>query len=145
MKEYPVPQWLRDYVDLWADRLGLYPEWRKIGIEICRVISDDAGTLAHADRDVKLNEAVLRFNCDVEDTHEWRQTVVHELLHVKHTRIDAFYRGVVVPQLSSSAGEMASEGYNQHMESYIESMAQILYAMWATKEKTPRRKAKIPA
>ncbi|BDI27997.1 hypothetical protein CCAX7_000480 [Capsulimonas corticalis] len=139
-----VPQWLRDYVDLWADRLGLYPEWQPIGIKLARVVYGEELTFAVSARIAKLNKATITFSCDVEDTAEWRITVVHELLHVKHTRIDAYIRECITPQLAPGAEKVADAGYDQQMESYIESFAHILYDMWAAKEAEPERIAKVP-
>jgi hypothetical protein len=139
-----VPAWLRDYVDLWADRLGLYPEWQPVEIKLARVVFGNEHTYAVSSRIVKLNKATITFSCDVDDTQEWRITVVHELLHVKHARIDAYIRECITPPSCGGAEKFADAGYDQHMESYIESMSQILYAMWAVKEAEPVRVAKAP-
>ena len=121
------PEWLTDYVTLWADRLRISQEWR-IEIKLALCVGGDEACFGEAHRKPRLNEAVLTFRADIEDNREGRLTIIHELLHVKHSRIDAVVHVVIVDEMVRSTFETtARAAYCEPMESYIESMANVLY------------------
>lgn len=141
---YAVPNWLTDYVALWKDRLWL-GLWH-ITLRLEHTVEGDPGIEAVCRQYPDLNEAAIVFRSDVEDTEDWRITVIHELLHVKHARIDKFLTDVVFPEMPAEEAErMAKAGYSQHMESFTHDMARCLYDMWAFKEQNPEAVAKVPA
>ncbi len=144
---YAVPDWLTDYVSLWVDRLEL-GNW-KITLRIDHCVQDDPFIQALTEQRPQLNEAKIIFRGDVEDTEEWRITIVHECLHVKHGRIDHFLERAVFPEMFTGEGQrLVREGYSQHYESYVHEMANILYRMWKWKEEAvtpPPRTRNKPA
>lgn len=121
MIDLTVPTWLQEKVALWIDRLQL-GEW-EIGLRLALVLNDDANVQGLCDQYPDLNEARLTFRADIEDTKEWERTIVHELLHVKHSRIDHFLEGVVFPSLDNV---LATITYRQFVESYTHSLAKAL-------------------
>ena len=122
MKE--IPEWLRAFVDQWCERLTLH-EWR-IEIYLERIINDEpllAG-MARVYHNVNIAHVLLRN--DIEDTPDWRQTILHELLHVRHARIDHAVENAIIEQLPANMHDMAATVYNQALESYIDQMAKVL-------------------
>jgi hypothetical protein len=120
-----VPDWLHRYILAWVDRLALN-DWRvKVTIALC--VNDDPDTHALCHQQPDLNEASLTFRVDIEDTKEWRITVIHELIHVRHSRIDHAVERVMIPELASAAQQPARELYHQHVESFTAYIARTLY------------------
>jgi hypothetical protein len=81
-----VPPWLSQYALAWKNRLYLNAWDVTLRIAIC--VNEDHETHALCEQWPDLNMARLTFRADVEDTKEWRITVIHELIHVAHSRID---------------------------------------------------------
>lgn len=137
-----VPQWLKDYVDLWVDRLEISPQWR-IEVEMALAPGDDTANLACCLCISRRQFARLTFRVDIEDTHDNRITIIHELLHVLHDRIDRVLEATIVPNLLESQRIMAQNAYNEAMEPFIDNLARILYQMWAVKENETDRAGDI--
>ena len=132
---YAVPDWLNDYAALWIERLHL-TGW-KINLKIEHCINDDVCIEALTTQRPQLNEATISFRSDVEDTENWRITVIHELLHVLHARIDRFLEFAVFPEMLSDEGRrIVREGYSQHYESFTHGLAVVLYRMWEVKSES---------
>lgn len=124
-----VPVWVEDYVKAWADRL-MITHWR-IRIELAMVVNGDEDNRASCFAQSNINTASLMFRADIEDTESWRKTVIHEMLHIRHARIDAYVRDALVPQIAEAAQPLGAQAYVQHMESYINGMTDTLY--WCTR------------
>lgn len=120
-----VPEWLTMYIRAWCDRLCL-KDWRiKVSIELC--INNDPNVHAMCKQHPDLNEATILFRADVEDTKDWRRTVIHELIHVAHSRIDHAVEDSIIPQLPAAAHQLGYDAYHQHVESYTAYLAETLY------------------
>jgi hypothetical protein len=79
-----VPDWVGTYIRAWCDRLCL-KDWRiKVSIELC--VNDDPDCHAVCVQQPDINQADITFRADIEDVKEWRKTVIHELIHVSHSR-----------------------------------------------------------
>ena len=101
-----IPHWLHQYILAWCDRLCL-KDWRiKVSIELC--INDDPNVHAMCKQHPDMNEATLLFRADIEDVKDWRRTVIHELIHVAHSRIDHAVEDSLIPQLSEAARQSAT-------------------------------------
>ena len=125
MLDLNVPDWLHRYILAWVDRLALN-DWRvKIAIEL--YVNDDPDCHALCSQHPDLNEARLTFRADIEDTKEWRITVIHELLHVRHSRIDHAVERVIIPELAAAACQPLQTLYHQHVESFTAYLARTLY------------------
>lgn len=120
-----VPEWLRLYILAWCDRLHLNDWTVKVAIEVC--VDGDPDTLGLCQQYPDSNTARLSFRVDIEDTLEWRRTVIHEMIHVAHSRIDHAFERAVLPELSQPAQQLAREIYHQHVESYVAWLANTLY------------------
>ena len=120
-----VPVWLHQYVLAWIDRLHLNDWTIKLAIELCP--NDNADTHAVCTQSPDLNEARITFRADVEDTKDWRRTVIHELIHVAHSRIDHALECVVLPELAPQVQQPMRQMYHQHVESYTAFLADTLY------------------
>ena len=120
-----VPEWLHRYVLAWIDRLFLNDWTIRLAVELCVNNDPDTHALTHQIPDC--NEARITFRADVEDTKDWRITIIHELIHVAHSRIDHAVEGVMIPELSQPARDPIQAMYHQHVESYVAFLARTLY------------------
>lgn len=136
-------QWLIDYVALWRDRLNIGREWTVV-IKLSLAPDEDHTNYACCIRTPQIHHAEIVFRADITDTDEWRQCVVHELLHIKHCRIDEAVREIITPQLPNGMEKIADLTYKMAYEPFIDELATILYEMWRAKAKSPTRKAKLP-
>lgn len=119
-----VPQWLADKCNEWVARLSM-EEW-SIGMVIALVPNGDPDVRALAEQYADLNYGRIAMRVDVEDDEDWEVSLVHELLHIKHSRIDDVVQKVMRPQLGGSAGDMADIMYRGVVEPYTQSMAWTL-------------------
>lgn len=120
-----VPSWLHQYALAWIDRLFLN-DWT-ITLEIALCVNKDANIDAMCTQHPDMNQATIIFRADVEDTKEWRRTVIHELIHVAHSRIDHAVEDSIIPQLPTAAHQLGYDSYHQHVESYTAFLARTLY------------------
>lgn len=116
-----VPQWLADKCNEWVARLSM-EEWT-IGMVMAMAPNGDPDTRGLAEQYADLNYGRITMRVDAEDNEEWDATLVHELLHIKHTRIDDVVQKVMRPQLGNPAGDMADIMYRGVVEPYTQSMA----------------------
>jgi hypothetical protein len=118
----PVPGWVTTYVAAWKDRLPLH-DWT-IRVTCARLINDDPFVLACTTQYTNLNEAHIEIRSDCADTVLWRQTIIHELLHVVHARVDQFVGSVF---LTLPPKDILEETYSNMVESMIDHVASTLY------------------
>lgn len=141
-----VPPWLNQYIRAWLDRLHLNDWTVKVAIELCVNGNPDVHAMCKQEPD--LNLARLIFRADLQDTPDWRRTVIHELIHVAHSRIDHAVEDSFIPQLPAPAQQLAYDGYHQHVESYTAFLASTLYratqALDYPEEQTPDDRAIHP-
>ena len=121
-----VPEWLQAKCAAWQDRLHM-GEW-DVTLRLALTLdnNEDCKGLCEQYQDINLGRITLR--ADVEDNREWEQTLVHELLHIKHSRVDAVIDRVLEPQLNASTAIIQTV-YRLAMEPFIESMAKSLVEM----------------
>lgn len=125
-----VPPWLTQYIRAWLDRLHLNDWTIKVSLELS--VNDDPACHALTQQYPDINTATITFRADVADEKDWRITVIHELIHVAHSRIDHAVERAVVPELSQPAQQLAREIYHQHVESYVAFLASTLYSATVT-------------
>lgn len=119
-----VPQWLIDKCNEWIARLSM-SEWT-IGMAIALAPNDDPSVMALAEQFPDLNYGRITVRADFEDNEEWEAALVHELLHIKHARIDDVVQKVMRPHLTEMAADMADVMYRNAVEPYVHSMAWTL-------------------
>ena len=124
---FDVPAWLNELIARWADRLGL-THWR-ILVEMTLAPGGHVDAEALCEQFAQLNQCKLWVRVDAEDNEHWRTNIIHELLHVAHTRIDSTVENVLVADMDENAREMAFEAYRQAYEPYIHRMAVALYVL----------------
>lgn len=120
-----IPDWLSQYALAWKDRLYLNA-W-EVTLRIALCVHDDPDTRALTEQWPDLNEARLTFRADIEDVKAWRITIIHELIHVAHSRIDRAVECAILPELAIAAHDLAQNVYHQHVESYVAFLARTLY------------------
>ncbi len=119
-----VPQWLADKCNAWVARLSM-EEWT-IGIVMALAPNDDPDVRALAEQYPDLNYGRITVRADIEDNEEWEVSLIHGLLHIKHSRIDYVVQKVMRPYLGDTAEGMADIMYRGVVESYTQSMAWTL-------------------
>lgn len=119
-----VPQWLMDKCNVWIARLSM-EEWT-VGMVIALCPNDDPDVRALAEQYPDINYGRITVRVDVEDDEEWEVSLVHELLHIKHSRIDYVVQRAIRPFLEGTAADMADIMYRGAIEPYIQSMAWTL-------------------
>ncbi len=122
-----VPGWVNDKVAKWADRLSMQ-EWT-IGVQIAVVLDDNPDCRGLAEGQPDINYGCITLRADIEDTRDWEVTIVHELLHIKHTRIDNYIDEIVIPNLNGVSMGFAWQCYKKVMEPFIHGMAESLVGM----------------
>lgn len=122
---FDVPEWVTAYIHVWRDRL-LLSEWRlTLALALC--VNDDPDVRALCQQYCDNNRAIITFRADIENTTEWREVIIHELLHIRHARIDHRIECAFIPELASAAQQMAQTIYHQDVEAYTEAMTHTLY------------------
>ena len=126
--------WIEQAVDFYSTHcLGL-TEWN-ISICIEYAIDDDAGILGMCTQQPSTNYAQVSFRGDIADTEHWHTTIIHELLHIKHSRIDDYLREVAFDALPPKMSNIVNKTYvNVVYEPFIHDMAyylaKSLYPLW---------------
>lgn len=119
-----VPEWLQIKCSAWIDRLRMH-EW-DVAIGLALVVREDPDTRACAEQHPDINFGRITFRADAEDTQEWEATLVHELLHIKHSRIDSYIDRIVLPNMQGVEMGFGYLVYKSHLEPFTESLAQAL-------------------
>jgi hypothetical protein len=120
-----VPEWLKIKVAFWIDTLGM-GEW-EVAIGLALAPNSDPDCMGMTEQHANLNFGRITFRIDIVDNAEWEQIIVHELLHIKHSRIDHYIEDVMIPLMDGSL--VCSMTYRQMIEPYIHSMAACLVRM----------------
>ncbi len=143
-KIFSVPKWLERYIDLWYQRLDLN-EWR-----VKYHLGLDPTSYAAVIVKPQLNEARVSFRVDIKDTPGSRRDVIHELIHVKHGRVDEVVHKVIIEQLPESQRDMANRAYAAAYEPFVHGVADNFFelevdldkAREQLKKAAPKRKVK---
>ena len=121
-----VPDWLRDHLSYWQNALHMW-EWEiRLRLEMVLDGNEDCRGLAQPQPLISMGRIGIR--ADAEDTEDWEVTFVHEMLHIKHSRVDEVIYQVLGPHVNMPDG-MIEAVYKQALEPYIESMAKVLVKM----------------
>lgn len=118
-----VPQWVQDRIHYWSGKLEMW-EWR-LHIRLELMLDENEGCRGLCQPYPDTNQARIGFRADIEDDEEWEVTIVHELLHVKHSRIDDVIWHILGPMVNMP-DTVVENIYKRQMEPHIESMAQCL-------------------
>lgn len=120
-----LPEWAADAIKTYATALNLN-HWRiEAVVEQC--IDDDPDTMAQCEQFNGQTRAVIHLRSDMEDTQEWRITILHEMLHVAHAHVDAMLQRVIFPHLPEAARVMADAAYRETYEPFVDSLATSFY------------------
>lgn len=100
-------------------------EWEiTLGIEMAPNADPDCQGLANQWPDTNGGRVTLR--ADLEDNEEWETVLVHELLHIKHGRIDQAVMHVLEPHIGDVPTELTEALYRAQVEPFIHSLARSL-------------------
>lgn len=125
---FKVPKWLESYIDLWYQRLELN-EWRVKYHLSLDPNHDSSLSYAAIIVDPQLNEALLSFRVDIKDTPGSRRDVIHELIHVKHGRVDEVVNQVIIEQLPEGQRDLAKRAYKAAYESFVHGVADSFFEL----------------
>jgi len=110
----------------WLHAGGVYFAWTiKVALELC--VNDNPVCRGLCDQYPDINAARLTFRADIEDTSEWRHVVIHELIHMAHSRIDHAVERAILPELPQAVQQLAREMYHQYVESFVDYLDSTLY------------------
>lgn len=118
---FDVPAFVHAWVEKWHTILGL--NGMHIHISILPLVNGDPDVRGECLQHTHLNLCELNFRHDIEETPEWETTVVHELLHAAHARIDALIESAIITALPEPAQAIALATYTQAYESYTHNLA----------------------
>lgn len=119
-----VPVWLNMKCAMWIDRLSMR-EWEvAIGLSLAPDGNADLEGLAEHYPD--LNFGRITFRVDIENDERWETVLVHELLHIKHSRIDSEVMRGIAPHVGGVPHEMIDGMYRRTVEPFINSLAKTL-------------------
>lgn len=122
-----VPGWLNEKTSQWIDRLSMR-EW-SVEMQLAMAPGDNPECRGLTEEYPDLNMGRITMRADVEDARDWEVTLVHELLHIKHSRIDNYFDEIVAPNLNGVSTVFAWQCYKKVMEPFIHSMAEVLVDM----------------
>lgn len=122
-----VPEWLNARTALWIDRLSMR-EW-EVAIGLALSPGGDPDCRALTEQYADINFGRITFRADIENTEEWEIVLVHELLHIKHSRIDDVIMRVIEPHIGDVPTEMIDSLYRRVVEPFVHSMAVALVKM----------------
>jgi hypothetical protein len=116
-----LPQWAERFIHHAAADLGL-DAW-DIDVAMDREPGELSGNLASVEFDCNNRRAKVTLRTDAEDSREWRVTIVHELLHIVHARVDQAVEDELLPSLPREARRMARRMYGNAVEALVEALA----------------------
>lgn len=133
----PLPQWAADYLAAWQQRL-LLQEWEIHALAVPSPSADGSGSTLAC---VRVQPDVWRADIEVLDTipaddqedgrEDWRQTLIHELLHIRLGRLTDHVERDLLPELSPSAQSIASGVFRREVEPVVDILARVLRDMEA--------------
>jgi len=123
-----LPSWVSTWVTYWRDKLYLHPWTIHLYPEL--VVANSATCEAAATNDSAYYSANIHIRADIEDTRDWRETLIHEVLHVAHARIDDVVAQALIDNLPGDAQPIAKEMYRQALEGFIELTAKSLHSLY---------------
>ena len=119
-----VPPWVTETCNFWMVRLRML-EWRvEVGMSLAPDGRVEVVGLATPDPDLNFGRITLR--ADIEEDIEGESYIVHELLHIKHSRIDEVVMKVLEPHIGDVPTELTNSLYRSVVEPFVYSMARSL-------------------
>ena len=127
MSVLDTPLWLTQYVEQWQKKL-LLSEWR-IKIKIALAPNNDVNALAICETVSNIHSATLTFRADIEQNQDSEETIIHEVLHVRHALTDQAIWSMLTTLLPESDRQLIYISYSNEMERFIDGMSKILWKM----------------
>ncbi len=116
------PEWVMEIVEDWCERLFLHIWSIAVGmVEVDERLGEVAITPHSLHARIHLNP------CDLDNKERLEMTIIHELLHIVHGRVDHFVEGRMLAHFSESLRKENLSTYRDNMEPFIETMARVLY------------------
>jgi hypothetical protein len=139
---FDVPKWVKKFVTDWKSKLSLWG-WRLH----FRMSNSPHDIKAHGAVIVHswTNEAEIELRVGIQDDLSGHKTIVHELLHVLHGRIDVVVRDVIIDALPEQLKEMAESAYDNVNEPFIDNLADCLLEIEREAFKAGMKKGKKQA
>lgn len=122
-----APDWVHDTIAEWLKRFEL-TNW-EVSFKLHQCIDDNPDIRAQVEVWQNRHLACLKIRADVEDTPEWRRTLIHECCHILHERVDQLLREVVAPELPHDARRPVSAAYSNVLEEYTDQLTWVLWRL----------------
>jgi len=124
-----APDWVREYIGEWRDRL-LLAHWR-IHLFTHDAPGGDEQTRGMIELYPEIFTANMTLRSDVtaEPDDDWRQTIIHELVHIRLAEISEFVRDDVLPELGPAAERIAGAAFRRALEPAVEALAHTLWSL----------------
>jgi hypothetical protein len=122
-----TPDWIKQYVDKWVARLHL-TQWR-VRVVMALAPGNSVYTAATCSQVQNIAEATLTFRADAEDTQDWRETILHEVLHIAHGHVDQVIYNVLLDGMAQSEKDKSYQAYCDAMEKFVDGMSKIFYQL----------------
>lgn len=131
--EKTIPQWGIDYITDWKQRL-LLCEWEVSSSLDPTPNQDGSGqTKAVVNWDYPNRRAYITFRDDFSEAEasdaDWKQTIIHELLHVRLAALTVIVIDSLIPQLAPAARELVRDVFEREHETFVELMSGVLLEM----------------
>lgn len=127
MSVLDTPLWLTQYVEKWQQKFFLQ-EWR-IKAKLALAPNNDVNALAVCETVSNIHSATLTFRADIEQNKDSEETIIHEVLHVRHALTDQVIWSMLTSILPESDRQLIYISYSNEMERFIDGMSKILWAM----------------
>lgn len=127
MTDWQVPQWAEEFVQRWAQRLNL--EHWEIRLRMALSVDGDEYCKALCEQYCDINLAIITIRADAGDEAEWRVSLLHEMLHVAHARVDNYVNNAAIPEMGEGQQDFARELYRQIYEPFVDRLSWSLYQL----------------
>ena len=124
---FDTPDWITEYVNNWMRRLHL-SQWR-VRIVMALAPGNSTYTAATCSQVQNFAEATLTFRADAEDNQDWRETVLHEILHIYHGQVDQVIYNTILDGVPQPEKDKSYQTYCDAMEKFVDGLSKVLYKL----------------
>ncbi len=121
-----TPQWVTDFVNEWQGRLFLH-EW-EIDVRLSDAPGGDNDNHGSCLATTDIRHATIELSTAIEDNDQWRQTIIHELLHVRLSPLQDFVELDLITELSNATQNMVKPMWRRILEPHVHLLARIISA-----------------
>lgn len=121
-----VPDWAMEFLAEWKELLFLQ-EW-DIDVRLSDAPGGDKDNHGSCLATSDIRHAAIELNVTIQDDDQWRQTIIHELLHVRLSPLQDFVDLDLIPELSTATQNMVKPMWRRILEPHVHLLAKIISA-----------------